>query len=71
MPLVDRLSSAIRKHFTNATLTTADQAAAKSRVSDIAFFRKPTLTLFVASYGLLLAARDTPSNASTPSPVSR
>ena len=39
--------------------------------SDIAFFRKPTLTLFVASYGLLLAARDTPSNASTPSPVSR
>jgi O-antigen ligase len=28
-------------------------------LSDLAFFRKPTLTLFVASYGLLLAARDT------------
>lgn len=40
-------------------------------ITDIAFFRKPTLTLFVASYGLLLSARDTRPNDSAPSPVSR
>lgn len=39
--------------------------------SDLAFFRKPTLTLFVASYGLLLAARDTRPYEYTPSPLSR
>src|SRR5512137_193193 len=37
-------------------------------LSDLAFFRKPTLTLFVASYGLLLAARP---NEQPPGPVPR
>jgi O-antigen ligase len=40
-------------------------------LSDLAFFRKPTLTLFVASYGLLLAARNTRPHEHPPGPVSR
>jgi hypothetical protein len=37
-------------------------------LTDIAVFRKPTLTLFVAAYGLLLVARDTPDEHA-PRPV--